>query len=321
MLIFDKCINYATKEYLIPLSEYGVSFSHLRQEAVKTILTKGDPIRVELVKASEAVFYFPKNELLKAINNDAMLFFIRTMLHGNAIKETKVSSSTNWDLVTDYYYGFYLAGFLLRLCLRGTLYFDDKAKRVVRAVVDAHTNGVSTFGNNCYFIANIDDNTCEYTITLVSANGGKTHELVWQQVTCLLLTLKKACVSGSDEHTVLSIIEEISNALGSNFPSKLRNKLNYHPYYAVRELNKEYSRPPRRDDWLTPILSYVKHYEDRDQSNINLVASYIHYLQQLTFCLLQKYDDLRGRDSGILSAINRPRVEKIRIPDTSFQYR
>ncbi len=321
MLIFDKSINYATIEYLIPLSECSVSFSKLRQEAVKSLLAKGEPIRVDLVKPSEAVFYFPKKELLKAINNDSMLFFIRTMLHGDAIKETKVPSSTNWNLVTDYYYGFYLAGLLLRLCLRGTLYFDDKAKRDIRAVVDAHSSGVSTFGNNCHFVANIDDNTCEYTLTLLSANGAKTHELVWQQIADLLLLLKDACVRGSDEHTVLSMIEEINNTLGSNFPSKLRNRLNYYPYYAVRELNKEYSRPPQRADWLTPILSYTKHYEDRDQSKINLVASYIQYLQQLTFCLLRKYDDLRGRDSGILSAINKPRVEKIKLPEVSYQYR
>ncbi len=321
MLIFDKCINYAATNYLGPLSEFGVSFPHLRQDAVKTMLTKDAPIRIESSNASEAVFYYQKNTLLKAINNDAMLFFIRAMLQGDTVKRMTANYSTNWCLVSDYYYGFYLSGLLLRLCLRGTVYLDDKTKRDIQRVITAHSGRVSAIGNNCFFIANIDDKACEYKLTLTSSSNLRTHELVWTQVDHLLLLLEKTCSENSDEQTVLKSIEQINNAIGCTYPAKLRNKLNYHPYYSVREVNKEYSRPVNSVDWLDPILFFDRHYEDRDQSNINLVTSYIYYLQQLTFCLLNKYDSMRGRASGILSSINKYKEEKIVLPTVSFTYR
>ena len=322
MLIFDKSINKVVSDYICPLSQFGVPFSRLRQDAVKALLMEG-PIHIESSNSSEAVFFFNKESLLRAINNDAMLFFVRAMLQRDTAQNLLASYSTNWSIVTDYYYGFYLIGLLLRLCLRGTVYLDDRTKRIIQETIGIFSGKVSTIGNNCYYIAKLDDKENEYTLRLVSSSGLATHELAWDLTNKLLLSFKKESLVGSDERTVLESIEKINKSLGSAYPSILRNKINYHPYYAIKELKNDYSRTvyfQGESNWLYPILTYNGQDGDFDQTKINLVASYICYIQQLSFCLLNKYDSIRGRSSGILSGINKNRERKIVLPESSFVY-
>ena len=68
MLIFDKSYNLAVTKYIIPLSNHGVSYSKLRQDAVKALLIE-KPFLVESIGPTEARLLFRKEDLLKAINN------------------------------------------------------------------------------------------------------------------------------------------------------------------------------------------------------------------------------------------------------------
>ena len=323
MLLFDKSLNLATARYIIPLSRHGVSYSRLRKEAVKSLLFE-KPFRVESISSTEAILYFREEDLLNAINNDAMLFFARVMLQLDTASRYQVGCSTNWSIVSDYYYGFYLIGLLLRFCLRGTLYFDDNSKKNVRNIITNLSGEVCSIGNNCSFVADLNDEDGEYTIRLASSSGLATHELAWEQVDKLLESFQGIALPNSEEYTVLKSIEGINRCLGSAYPSKLRNKVNYHPYYSVKEIEKHYSRLKihmNNEDWLMPILSYGGQKDETDQFRIDLVSAYIQYLQQLTFCLVDKYTEKRGRASGILSSINKTREKKIVLPEYSIYYK
>ena len=323
MLLFDKTYNIATANYIIPLAKHGVSYSRLRQEAVKSLLVE-KTFRAEVISATEAILFFREEDLLNAINNDAMLFLIRVMLQQDTAARIQIGYSTNWSIVSDYYYGFYLVGLLLRLCLRGTMYFDDKTKKRIRDIITDLSGKVSSIGNNCAFVAELNDEDGEYTIKLTSSSGLATHELAWDQVDQLLKTFQRTALQNSEEYTVLRSIEEINKNLGSAYPSKLRNKVNYHPYYSVKELEKQYSRLSVHaisEDWLMPILTYAGQKDETEQFRIDLVSAYIRYLQQLTFCLVNKYIEQRGRASGILSSINKNREKKIILPESSIYYK
>ena len=183
---------------------------------------------------------------------------------------------------------------------------------------------MSSIGNNCAFVAELNDEDGEYTIKLTSSSGLATHELAWDQVDQLLKTFQRTALPNSEEYTVLRSIEEINKNLGSAYPSKLRNKANYHPYYSVKELEKQYSRlsiHAINEDWLMPILTYAGQKDETEQFRIDLVSAYIRYLQQLTFCLVNKYIEQRGRASGILSSINKNRENKIVLPESSIYYK
>ena len=323
MLLFDKSYNIATANYIIPLAEHGVSYSKLRQEAVKSLLVE-KPLRAEITSATDAILFFRKDDLLNAINNDAMLFFIRVMLQHDTAKKIQVGYSTNWSIVSDYYYGFFLVGLLLRLCLRGTMYFDDKTKKRVRDTITIMSGKVSSIGNNCSFVAELNDEDGEYKIKLTSSSGLATHELAWDQVDQLLKSFQRTALPSSEEYTVLKSIEEINKNLGSAYPSKLRNKVNYHPYYSVKDIKNQYCRlniHSINEDWLMPILTYSGRKDETEQFRIDLVSAYINYIQQLTFCLVNEYIRKRGRASGILSSINKNRVNKIVLPECSIYYK
>ena len=197
-------------------------------------------------------------------------------------------------------------------------------KKRIRDIITDLSGKVSSIGNNCAFVAELNDEDGEYTIKLTSSSGLATHELAWDQVDQLLKTFQRTALQNSEEYTVLRSIEEINKNLGSAYPSKLRNKVNYHPYYSVKELEKQYSRLSIHaisEDWLMPILTYAGQKDETEQFRIDLVSAYIRYLQQLTFCLVNKYIEQRGRASGILSSINKNRENKIVLPESSIYYK
>jgi len=325
MLIFNQRLNSLVSKYIVHLLEYGVPYSKLRQNALRSILTE-KPVNVIVNKDNSTTFYFNKSDLLKALNNDISLFYIRTLLQREAARNQYsdvADKSTNWSIVTDYYYAFFLGGLLLRLCHKGTFYFDNTERDRLRTVVSIISGQPSYIGNNCYFVIELNDTDREYKLNLYTS-GSKTHELVWERVSKLMSEITSLDPeTSSDEYTVLKSIIELNKKMGATFPSKLRNKVNYRPHYGLREVDKEYypSKVIFEDaNWLYSILSYDGKKTDDDQIIINLFAAYVRYIQALAFNLLNAYDERRGRGAGILSSINKNRTSKITQPTSVITY-
>lgn len=325
MLIFNQRLNSLVSKYIVPLKEYGIPYSKLRQNALRSILTE-KPVNIIVNNDDSTTFYFNKDDLLKALDNDISLFYIRTLLQREAARNQYsdvTDKSTNWSIVTDYYYAFFLGGLLLRLCHKGTFYFDNAERDKLRTVVSTISGKTSCIGNNCYFIIELNDTDREYTLNLYTS-GSKTHELVWERVSKLMSEITSLdSETSSDEYTVLKSIIELNKKMGATFPSQLRNKVNYRPHYGLREVDKEYhpSKVIFEDaNWLYSILSYDGKKTDDDQKIINLFAAYVRYIQALAFNLLNSYDERRGRGSGILSSINKNRNNKITQPTSIITY-
>ncbi len=326
MLIFNKRYNALVSKYIVPLTDYGVAFSKLRQNALKSILTE-KVIKIESISSNSAIFYFDKGDLLKALVNDISLFYIRTILHREAAQNQysdSPDSSINWSIVTDYYYAFFLSALFLRLCHQGTFYFDNSERDKIRDIIFNLSGITSSIGNNCYFKIETNDIDREYKLILAHASS-KTHELVWERVANVfsnIIALDNE--QDSDEYTILRSINDLNQKMGATFPSKLRNKVNYRPHYSLKELNREYYSPKvacEENHWLSSILTYNGEKTENDQLTINYFSAYIRYIQAFSFNLLKEYDDRRGRESGVLSSINKNRTKKIRQPQPVFTYK
>lgn len=325
MLIFNERYNAIVSKYIVPLSEFGVSYSKLRQNALRDLLI-GNVQNVTINTQASVSFYFTKRDLLTALINDVNQFYVRTLLQREATKKMHSGTedpSINWNIVTDYYYAYFLGGLFLRLCHRGTFYFDNQTRDKISEIIKAFTGQTSNIGNNCYFEIGLNDTDSEYKLTLHSTKQ-KTHELVWEQVSKLLNDIKNQIVNNSDEYTVLQSISQINSKLGESYPSGLRNRVNYRPHYGVKEVEREYYSVKVIDldqRWLAPILEFDGKRTEDDQKTINLFAAYVKYLQTFTFNLINEYDERRGRGSGILSAVNKNRVNKIAPPGAVHTYR
>ena len=324
MVIFNERYNKLVEQYIVPLLPYNISYSKLSQAALQDLILRKDKKNIVVTKADQIIYYFSKDELLKALLNDIDLFFIRVLLQQRAVSiqhnHTK-DQSVNWRIVTDYYYSFFLAGLLLRLCHRGTFYFDETAKKKINQEATNYTGNVASIGSNCSFQITINEKDSEYSLTLTST-GSKTHELVWEQVAKLLEDIKALSTLKSDEYTTLCSIIEVNNKQKKTYPSQLRNLVNYRPYHGVKEVERAYFAPnPTVLDsrWLEPLLTFTRKVDD-EQQQINLFCGYVRYLQMLTFDLIHEYYERRGRGNGILSAINKDRTEKITLPPKCYSY-
>ena len=323
MLIFNERFNILVDKYIVPILPYNVSYSKLTQSALQDLLLKKTK-NVSVSSTTNVTFFFDKDDLLKALLNDINLFLIRALLQQSASnKQHHITADApiNWNVVTDYYYSFFIAGLLLRLCHRGTFYFEEVNKRKVNSIITAFTGQVCAIGNNCSFKIELNEKDSEYSLTL-SSTGHKTHELVWEQISALLVDINLLCTAQTDEFTILKKLHEISQKQGSTFPSQLRNKVNYRPHYGLKEIDRAYFIPNPtvlESRWLDPVVTFSEKTDD-DQQSINLFSSYIRYLHALTFNLLDAYYDRRGRGNGILSSINKNRISKIELPSACFTY-
>lgn len=324
MLIFNERYNELVDRYIVPLLPYNISYSKLSQTALQDLILRKTKKNIVVNNADQITFYFNKDDILKALLNDIDLFLIRVLLQQRAatIQHDRTQDpSVNWLIVTDYYYSFFLAGLLLRLCHRGTFYLDDATKKKINREATDYTGKVAAIGSNCYFHITINEEESEYSLTLTS-NGHKTHEIVWEQIAALLVDIRKLSPTQSDEYTTLSKIIEVNKQQGATFPSQLRNTVNYRPHYGLKEVERTYSAPnPTVLDtrWLDPLLTYTGKVDD-DQQRINLLCAYIRYLQMLTFNLVNAYYDRRGRGNGVLSAINKHRTDKLTLPSECYTY-
>lgn len=330
MLLFEKSYNSVVSKYIVPLCDYGVSYKKIRPNALRTILmTK--PRRITVVNSRDVCFHFEKDDLLKALVNDIEQFYIRTLLQGAAIKriynDTK-DPCTNWNIVTNYYYAYFLAGLFLRLCYRGTFYFDTRTQKDVKRIIDAFLPEEEAqkidIKSNYFFQIAIDEKELEYTLVLHESSR-MTHELVWEKIGELLEEIKVNATKPSDEYAVLESISIVNRHKKPIYPSQLRNVVNYQPYYGIEEIEKKYSAPcvlDCEDNWLSSIMEFETGQSDDEQKRINLFTAYVKYLYTFTFNLVNEYIDRRGRGSGILSAINKNRdsENKITTPGSIYTY-
>lgn len=323
MLLFYQGYDELVQRYILPLSEYGVTYSKLRQDALKSLLVKTDKKSIDCIDKHKAIFYFSKEDILRALVNDTELFVIRTLLQWDAAQKNSsnnVDSSVNWSIVSDYYYAYYVAHLLLRLCHRGLFYFDNKSKKKLIMDVMAFTGEQVDFGNNVIFEIQLNDKDSEYSISVAEASK-PTHEQVWLEINKLLKQMRDYSSDEtrgkSEENMILDQILTISQDLQPYFPSALRNRVNYRAYYGVKEINKELFRADVTNEtprWLDPILKYDCRLKDDDQYQVRLFSAYTRYLQYLTFNLINDYLDRYKRKLNILSAINKNRVHTLELP-------
>jgi len=324
MLVFDKRYNHIVSKYIAPLADYGVPYQKLRQNALKTILTEKVQ-KIDIRGDTSVVFHFTKSDLMKALINDVSLFYIRALLQREAAQKfysETGDNNANWSIVTDYYYSFFLAGLFLRLCHRGTMYFDDTELAKLKHVILTLSGTPSKLGNNCTFRIELDENNFEYKLCLSSVSL-ETHRLVWKEMEALWRDIRALVSDNSEECFILNQIINMHHKIGFSFPAALRNKVNYQPYYGVKEINKDY-HPPKVNDldanWIPQLLACNCKGISNDQEVINIFALYVQYLQAFTFNLLDEYDELRGRGAGTLSSINKNRTTKITPPSPFFTY-
>lgn len=320
MLVFDKGFMTLKTKYIVPLSPYTVQYNHLNACNVKNMLIN----KVSSVEQDglDYVYRFDKDFLMKGLMGDIELFYIRVLQQReDALQVASVNKkvTANWNIVTNYYYGFFLASLLLRICFRGNIFLDMAYKKKLEEITSVMLGEAISINSNAIYCVEKQDS--DYVLRIKKANDN-THELVWRELDKLLDDLVRFSKPNSDEYTVLSVIKHINNTLNNTYPSQLRNRVNYQVPYGLKYLDGDLYHKDIfiQHNWLKEILEFNSEIKDDDNYIVRMSVAYINYLERLTFKLLDEYYQIRGNENGILSKINKNRTEKIILPEYPFLY-
>lgn len=316
MLVYDDAYRQIRLKYLIPISKYTVNYRSLKTTNIKEILLSNFT-SVEKDN-NDYIFYFEDETLLKALLGDIELFYIRTILHKqDVLKCDSIDLSANWNIVTNYYYSFFCASLMLRLCFRGNIFLDDTIKKQLEKIIAMILNTTSiTLDSNQFY--NVEKKGSHYVLRL-SKSEANTHEVVWKKLNELFWEIKQNAKENSDESTILKNIIAINSKIGVTYPSKLRNKVNYQPLYGLKAIDKSIHKVFYQTDWYDIFLFPIKDLSSED-NHAKAMYSYTMYIEWFCNNLISEYYEIQGKENGILKNINKNREDKIPVPGLKINF-
>lgn len=169
-----------------------------------------------------------------ALLSDAQFHLDHAAEHQAAVWHDLRSGQWNspaWLTVTFYYWGYFVAMALSRLLGETVWFLDDAMARQLNMLAPgAAKSGAGTYQLLCGTQVSATDRQ----IALRKRNG-RLHEQLWSNLFSALKTLTCAVPKGSadplEERIYLALLNS-TNRFGLDWPSKLRNSVNYRPGYA-----------------------------------------------------------------------------------------
>ena len=326
MLLFDKGYAHIKQEYITPLSQQHVNYRSLNYKNIKTVLCEGKFTSVECVSKNRYSLTFDEDIIIPALLGDMWLCYIRSCLQRDATQKTYPlypNFCPNWSIVSDYYYAFYSACTLLRLTMRGNIYFDSAVQKKINMNISTVLGDAHAVSENSTYVIQKDHTRSGIYIMDLKPSNHQTHETVWHEVAAVIGEIRANASARSEERVALDCLDTVLHVLDNNFPSKLRNAVNYQLPYGIKAIERKiYPAQACQlcNKWFDPILSFEAKKKCDDFKRVQLFKAYTKYLDILVNNLIAEYNDLHGRKSGIESAINKHRSIPIEFPDATYTY-
>lgn len=290
MLLVNKGLLNVRNKYLIPRTNFSVNFNKSQYWSIKEVILK----HIRSISKNGSVFEIeiPKELFLKAINCEIELFYTKAQVQMLHMRNSSYNVGC-WPYVSTYYWLFFNVVVLQRNFYKGMLSFDENIAQELTQVFNAFTSEIIQFSSGSYFFSTT---MTEYDAVILTLSPKKDfHKSTWSQMPSILREIRKqAC---DEEIEVLETIMFLFDRLSYNFPSKIRNDLNYKYDTAFYDLNKELTSSPipTIDDNYT--IKFVKKITKFDSSKNDLqykidCSLYIGaYLQHINTYLQNEFID------------------------------
>ncbi|MFS0788643.1 hypothetical protein ABC345_19925 [Shouchella sp. 1P09AA] len=270
MLIFGDRYNLIRDNYIFPLLNYKVDVDKLEYNNLKYLLKN----KIKGVKSTDHREYeiiFNKDDLLKALLGEIDYFYTRALVQYFNIIESKNTISSCWGVVTHYYFSFFTINTLLRMSHRGCTYLNSNDANELSRIITAFSTDLIQVpsGNYSFSIVEYDDSS-DLSLLLKQTKKG-THEQTWAILGKLLDEMLNNKTK-DDEYTFLRNIKQISDDYNINFPSSLRNDINYKPQYGYKSIKKEINNYIP-DLNMEEIVKNLLKYTSKDDENYKIKMS------------------------------------------------
>jgi hypothetical protein len=180
------------------------------------------------------------DEIGAALLADAEYFMDHAAEHHAILASVRSLESWHspcWTVVTAYYWAFFCAVALTRLLGRTIWYLDKEATNFLNGL----TYGSSHLRPGAFRLHCEEHlNSMERRLQL-SRTKGRLHEVVWEKLFNYICGLYAVCGDQNAdqlEYRLFSTLTTLNGRLGTDWPSAIRNVINYYPGCAYTEVRR-----------------------------------------------------------------------------------
>ena len=223
--------------HIIPLVNYGIQRNKIQFWSLKDIITQ-NVISLNKLTGKSVEIEVSKSDYYKALHCDIELFMNKSIIqYSDFIKSNK--SSPCWSFVTLYYLAFFSTTCFFRFLSKGFIFLNsDQKKRLEDFSLAVYSTPISLDSGNYYFCFKEENANGNIVITL-SFKGEGVHKLNWIQLENTLRDFLPTC--DSDERAVYRAFLNHFSVFKTEFPSNLRNKLNYNGESSIFDIEDSVS--------------------------------------------------------------------------------
>jgi hypothetical protein len=208
---------------IIPLVGYGIKRSKVEYWSFKDIITS-DVISFNKISRASFEIEISKENFFKALHCDIELFINKTMVQYSDVLKSQ-SGSPCWSFVTLYYFSFFASATFFRFLRRGFIFLNStQIKRLTDFSYAVNSDLISLDSGNYYFNYKEENPSGNVVLTLTSKGEG-VHKLSWIQLESTFREFLPFC--DAEEVPIYTAVLALFRSFKSEFPSTLRNKLNY----------------------------------------------------------------------------------------------
>jgi len=219
-------------DFLLPLIPYGISKNKIEYWSLKDVLTT-NIISVQHIGKSRVDIELSKEDFYRALHCEIELFLNKTIIqYCDSVQS--IAQSRSWSYVSFYYFSFFCSTTFSRFLHRGYLFLSKVQKeRIEKFHLAVYSTPIMLETGNYYFYTKEDENG-KMIISLNFA-GSNVHKLSW---TNLEVTLRDGLPFCTDKEKVIyEALLKIFSTFSTEFPSRLRNDLNYNSQHSIVDIN------------------------------------------------------------------------------------
>lgn len=218
---------------IIPLAGINIPIAkHHHWSFKETITTK--LISLNKLNGKSLEIEISKADFNKSIICDIELFMNKSQIQYSDFIKSK-SNSPCWSFVTLYYLAFFCSTCFFRFLNKGFIFLNNEQKQKLEKFSLAMNSSPIALDSGNYFFSYKEENLNGNVVLNLSFKGESVHKMTWLQLENTLREFNTH--ADSEEKPIYSLLLSHFAAFKAEYPSNLRNKLNYNADSSILDLN------------------------------------------------------------------------------------
>lgn len=295
MDLFGSAYLDIRNKYVIPTIKYGVKRKKYSTWNIKKTLIH----KIQGMYFNNSTYEIELNEddFYNSLICDVELFYNKTLLQLKEYNKYK-STGTTWSIVTLYYFLFFSATTLLRILHRGYIFLDSSiTKELDKYYTAVYSSPIQLKRGSYYFYVKPSQNAGKILVCLTHKSEG-VHQLTLYRIADII---RQEIMPKADpnEKVYFEYLNKFLNIYDVEFPSTLRNQLNYTNESCVLDIEKKIpiiDFATVNNNILRSLTNFKADFDT--SSKITCTAYYASILFNYTYQLHKEYStrSVHGKD-------------------------